>query len=267
MLREPVVAGQFYPGGRDELSGEVRTLLGGDSQRSECCGAVVPHAGYMYSGKTAGAVYSRIIPTPAVIILGPNHTGMGGSASVWARGAWKTPLGEAHVDEALADRMISKSRLLKADFSAHLAEHSIEVQLPFLQELNESVRIVPAAFKDLPPDECAEVSDSIASAVSGHDCPVSILASSDMSHYEHEKAARAKDALAIEAMLAMDEEELYRVVRSEHISMCGFIPAVILIGAVKKLGARKAELIEYTTSARETGDYSSVVGYCGVIFR
>lgn len=267
MLREPVVAGRFYPGGREELSGEVRRLLGEDSPREECYGAVVPHAGYMYSGKTAGAVYSKIIPSPAVILLGPNHTGMGGRASVWARGAWKTPLGESAVDEALADELISASRFLEDDPDAHLAEHSIEVQLPFLQVLDESVRIVPAAFKDLPLDECAEISDAIASVVSESACPVSIFASSDMSHYEHEKAARAKDALAVDAMLAMDEKELYRVVRSEHISMCGYIPAVIMLGAVKKLGCRRAELVEYTTSARETGDYSSVVGYSGIIFR
>lgn len=267
MMREPAAAGRFYPDERENLLAELRRRVPGVGDGGEFYGAVVPHAGYMFSGKTAGAVYSRVSLPPAVFILGPNHTGMGARASVWARGAWRTPLGELGVEPALADAVIGHSSLLKEDYDAHLYEHSIEVQVPFLQYLRGDIRFVPVCLSELSLEECGEISRALQKAASEHFCEVSILASSDMSHFEPEKAAAARDRKAIEAMEEMDEEKLYRVVRDENISMCGYIPAVVMLMTVKMLGSKKAEFIEYTTSAEATGDPTSVVGYCGMIFR
>ncbi len=267
MTREPAAAGRFYPGEREELLAELRRCTSGEGNAEEFYGAVVPHAGYMFSGKTAGAVYSRVSLPPAVFILGPNHTGMGARAAVWAGGAWGTPMGELEVDSALAGALIGHSPLLKEDYDAHLYEHSIEVQVPFLQYLGGDIKFVPVCLSDCSLEECREISEALSEAASEHSCGVSFLASSDMSHFEPEKAAAAKDRKAIEAMREMDEEKLYRVVRDENISMCGYIPAVVMLMTVKKLGSEKPEFIEYTTSADATGDSSSVVGYCGMIFR
>jgi MEMO1 family protein len=267
MLREPAAAGQFYPGLRRELTEELQTLMPCKSGKLRFRGALVPHAGYMFSGRTAGAVYSKLSLPPAVIILGPNHTGRGSRAAVWAEGAWRTPVGDVEIDSALAKRIIGNSSLLEEDYEAHIFEHSIEVQLPFLKYLRGDLKFAPLALAGLSFAECGLISEALVETARGCAQPPAILASSDMSHYEPEKTARAKDGKAVEAMLAMDEDELYRTVRDENISMCGYIPAVIMLMAVKALGADKAELVEYSTSSRATGDESSVVGYCGMVFR
>ena len=267
MLREPAVAGRFYPGTREELVEELLSFMPGERAPAGFFGALVPHAGYMFSGKTAGAVYSRVSLPPSVIILGPNHTGRGAPGSVWASGSWRTPLGDMGIDSRLAGAIIENSPSLEEDYDAHIYEHSIEVQLPFLQYLREDVRFAPVTLSNFSLSACEDISEALFQAAREHLSPVAVLASSDMSHYEPEKIARAKDGKAVEAMLAMDEAALYRVVRDENISMCGNIPAVIMLMTVKKLGAEKAELAEYATSARASGDYSSVVGYCGMVFR
>ncbi len=267
MLREPAVAGRFYPGKRDELVEELRSLMPGEGKGTGFSGALVPHAGYVFSGRTAGAVYSKVSLPPSVIILSPNHTGRGAPASVWPSGFWRTPLGDMETDSRLAEAIIRNSSILEADYDAHIYEHSIEVQLPFLRYLREDIKIAPVTLSDFSLSECEEISSALFEAVKAHTSDVSVIASSDMSHYESEKTAKEKDKLAIDAMLAMDGGALYSAVREKNISMCGNIPAVVMLMTVKKLGARKAELVEYATSARASGDYSSVVGYCGIIFR
>ncbi len=266
MLREPAVAGQFYGSEPEKLSAELDDLIPVRGSGSFFYGALVPHAGYMYSGKTAGAVYAKIALPPAVILLGPNHTGMGSPGAVWARGAWKTPLGDVGVDSFLAGKLIDDSFLFREDYDAHLTEHSLEVQLPFLKYLRNDIKIVPISLGAFSYGDCERAAESISSVLSENPMRAAVIASSDMSHYEPEKTARKKDSAAIDAMLAMDARSLYDSVRNQNISMCGYIPAVILIQAVKTLGSSKAELIEYTTSARASGDFSSVVGYCGMVF-
>ncbi len=176
-------------------------------------------------------------------------------------------MGDTEVEAALAAAVIKNSSILEEDYDAHLFEHSVEVQLPFLRYLREDIKIVPVTLSDFSLSECEEISSAMFEAVKTHTSDVSVIASSDMSHYELEKTAVEKDKPAIDAMLAMDEGALYSAVRDENISMCGNIPAVVMLMTVKKLGAEKAELVEYATSARASGDYSSVVGYCGMIFR
>ncbi len=266
MFREPFVAGKFYPGGREQLERKLESCLSPQQKKTGFVGALVPHAGYEFSGKTAGGVYSRIKLPPAVVVLGPKHTGEGRSGAVWAAGAWRTPLGDMEVSAKIAMRLINGCRLLEEDYAAHRFEHSIEVQVPFLQ-YSGGASFVPAALGLFSYENCREIAECLANVLGEQDEDVSIIASSDMTHFEPEDSAREKDGRAIEAMQAMDERALFDAVREENISMCGLIPAVIMIAAVKKLGAKKAELTGYATSAPVTGDYSDVVGYCGMVFR
>jgi len=289
MLRHPAVAGQFYKGSPESLRKQVREFILTDAVKTKALGIVSPHAGLIYSGSVAGAVYSRIELPDTFVLIGPNHTGLGAPVSLMARGQWETPLGLVEIDEALAASILSKSPRILEDSLAHLREHSLEVQLPFIQHFKKEFRIVPIQMLDTRLETCKEVGRAVAEAIRersqepgvrsqkseqikqrhaevnselqtpNYELPL-IVASSDMSHYEQAAAAKEKDFKAIHQILNLDPEGLYRVVREYGITMCGFGPAVAMLVACKLLGATRAELIEDANSGEVSGDYDQVVG-------
>ncbi|MAF85482.1 MAG: AMMECR1 domain-containing protein [Dehalococcoidales bacterium] len=265
MNRRPVVAGQFYPASSVQLRAMIEQLVDDNVAREDVIGLVSPHAGYVYSGLVAGAVMSRIKFKNTFIIMGPNHTGMGKPLSIMTQGTWETPLGEVEIDSELGQKILATSSYLQEDSSAHQHEHSIEVQLPFLQYFRNDIKIVPIVLASSTGDIYKEVGKDIARAVKDLNGEVVIMASSDMTHYEPQESALSKDTRAIEAMLDLNEYELLERVDELAISMCGYAPVVSLISAVKELGATGAELVKYQTSGDISGDYSSVVGYAGII--
>jgi hypothetical protein len=265
MIRNPAVAGQFYPGSPDQLRQMIKEMVDKESAKEEVIGLVLPHAGYIYSGPVAGATLSRIRFKDTFIIIGPTHTGQGEPFSIMTGGAWKTPLGEVEIDSELAQQILAASKYLREDSLAHMNEHSIEVQLPFLQYFRQESKFVPIMLGSAGGDVYKEIGREIAGVIKESPKKVVIIASSDMTHYESHQSARKKDTLAIEAMLDLDEDELLKRVRELGITMCGYAPAVSLISAAKELGAKGAELVRYQTSGETSGDYSSVVGYAGII--
>ncbi|HXE90152.1 MAG TPA: AmmeMemoRadiSam system protein B [Terriglobales bacterium] len=264
-VREPAVAGYFYPGRAETLLRDVRSYIGSPSGKLRAVGCVAPHAGYMYSGHVAGAVYARLELPRRFLILCPNHTGAGEPLAIMSRGAWRTPLGDVRIDEPLAAQLLARCDLLSDDALAHRSEHALEVQLPFLQALRTDFVFVPIAIGVGSFQPLAELGDAIAEVIAAHSEPVLIIASSDMNHYESDAVTRVKDAKAIEPMLAVDARRLYDVVRNEQISMCGFGPAVTMLTAAKRLGATQAELVKYATSGDVSGDRARVVGYAGIV--
>jgi len=267
MIRNPVVAGQFYPESPSQLRAMIETLVDEKAVKEEVIGLVSPHAGYIYSGPVAAAVMSKIKFKNTFIIMGPNHTGMGKPLSIMTEGTWKTPLGEVEIDSELGKKILAISSHLEEDHLAHQHEHSIEVQLPFLQYFREDIKIVPIMLAYSAGATCKEIGKEIAEAVKELNKEVVIIASSDMTHYEPQESAQRKDSKAIEAILDLNEDELLKRVDELNISMCGYAPAVVLISAAKELGAGNAELVKYQTSGDTTGDYSSVVGYAGIIIK
>ena len=264
MIRRPAVAGAFYEADPGRLRRTVEGFLEPDAEKVRCRGILVPHAGYRYSGAVAGAVYSRVEPVPTYLVLGPNHTGLGPTASVMTRGSWETPLGRLPVDQALAAALVSGCDLLREDGSAHLHEHAVEVQLPFLQVLSAR-SFVPVTLMAVPWGACRDLASAVAAAVQTAAEPVMVVASSDMTHFEDQASARARDALALERIRALDARGLYDVVRRERISMCGFIPATVMLLACAELGATRCTVVRYATSGDVTGDTDQVVGYAGAI--
>jgi AmmeMemoRadiSam system protein B/AmmeMemoRadiSam system protein A len=267
MIRPPVVAGQFYPASPRQLKAMIKGMIDEKAEKEEVIGLVSPHAGYEYSGPVVGALVSRIKFKDTFIIMGPNHTGRGKAFSIMTEGVWQTPLGDVEIDSELAKRILGISRYLKEDQAAHLDEHSIEVQLPFLQYFKPDVKFVPIVFSFGTGDIYQEIGREIARAVKELKREVVIMTSSDMTHYESQESAQWKDAQAIEAIVELNEEKLLQRVQTLNITMCGYAPAVSLISAAKELGATRAELVKYQTSGDTTGDYSSVVGYAGIVLR
>lgn len=262
--RTPAVAGTFYAG-TERLREQVRALLPGEARRQPVVGAVAPHAGYLYSGGVAAAVYARIEPPATLVILGPNHTGEGAEAAIMTEGSWATPLGEVGIDRALAQAILKASRTLEEDALAHRDEHSIEVQLPFVQVLMPGAQFVPICLMNLDLAACRDVGRAVAQAVREAGRPVVIVASTDMSHYLPKDVAERKDRQAIAAMETLDAEGLFAVVRRERITMCGVHPTVSAIVAAKALGAARGHLVQYATSGEISGDYQQVVGYAGLL--
>ncbi|MFH1925063.1 MAG: AmmeMemoRadiSam system protein B [Chloroflexota bacterium] len=267
MIRQPVVAGQFYPGSASQLKVMIEKMVDAEAEKQEVIGLVSPHAGYMYSGPVAGAVISRVKFKDTFIILGPNHTGRGKPLSIMSEGKWQTPLGDVEIDAELAQHLLSISHHLQEDDAAHAFEHSIEVQLPFLQYFRPDVRIVPITLSFASIDAYKEIGREIARAISDTRREAVIMASSDMTHYEPHDVAARKDRQAIDAILRLDEDELFRRVEEHNISMCGCAPVATLISAARELGATSAELVKYQTSGDTSGDYSAVVGYAGIIIK
>jgi hypothetical protein len=264
-LRHPAVAGRFYPARPEVLMRDVQSYLVGGEDKIEATGCVVPHAGYMYSGHVAGAVYARLRVPERFIILCPNHTGMGKPLAIMSEGAWDTPLGQAEIDHELAMELRNAFHSISEDANAHRAEHALEVQLPFIQALRRKFTFVPIALGVGSYAPLAELGEALAHVISAHQEKILIIASSDMNHYESDAITRVKDRKAIEQVLALDPQGLFDVVVNEEISMCGYGPAVAMLTAAKRLGAASAELIKYATSADVSGDRETVVGYAGVI--
>ena len=268
MLRLPAVAGRFYPGDRNELARAVGELApaADAAKKIQARACLVPHAGYMYSGHVAGAVYARLQLPRRFLILGPRHYPEGEALAILSQGAWQTPLGEARIDTPLAERLKRACPLLREDSVAHRGEHSLEVQLPFLQVLAGDFRFVPIALGTTRFGALEELGLAIAEVLAAEAEQTLIVASSDMNHYESDRITRVKDHKAIEKLLALDARGLYDTVRAEGISMCGYGPAVSMLTAAKNLGASRAELVRHATSGDVTGDFDEVVGYAGLIF-
>jgi AmmeMemoRadiSam system protein B len=266
MDREPAVAGQFYPADRARLAHEVERLLGPHppDPPQPAVGILAPHAGYVYSGAVAGATYARVEVPERAVVLCPNHTGLGRLAALWPDGAWRTPLGPVPIDEDLT-RALRACPLVEDDRSAHLREHALEVQLPFLQARRPDVAIAALCLGPLSAAECEEIGRAVAQAV--RERPALLVASSDMSHYIPADLAREQDMSALERFLALDATGLHERVRREDISMCGVVPATVMLAAARDLGARQAELVRYANSGDVNGDRSSVVGYAGAVVR
>ena len=271
MIRPPAVAGRFYTADARELARQIKDFCAespvNGKEKLAARGCVVPHAGYMYSGAIAGAVYSALKIPAKCILIGPRHFPRGEAMAILTEGSWQTPFGEAQIDSALAAELKRACPLLREDAIAHEREHSLEVQLPFLQQLGKDVRFVPVLVgTDLYSDlEC--LGNAIAQVVEKQREPVLLIASSDMNHYENDVLTRVKDKLAIDKILTLDARGLYRTVRSEGITMCGYAATVAVLVALQKLGAKQAQLIRYATSGDINGDREEVVGYAGIILR
>ncbi|MBE9483037.1 MAG: AmmeMemoRadiSam system protein B [Chloroflexi bacterium] len=267
MIRNPAVSGQFYPASPSQLKVMIESMVDEEAVKEEVIGMVSPHAGYIYSGRVAGAIVSKIKFKDTFIIMGPNHTGLGKPCSIMTEGAWKTPLGEVEIDSELGKSILANSSYLQEDYAAHQYEHSIEVQIPFLQYFKPDIKLVPIILAYSSGAVYKEIGREIAKAIKELNKEVVIIASSDMTHYEPQESAQRKDMQAIEAILDLNEDELLRRIDELDISMCGYAPTVSLISAAKELGATSAELVKYQTSGDTTGDYSAVVGYAGIIIK
>jgi AmmeMemoRadiSam system protein B len=262
-VRRPAFAGQFYPGTAQELKRNIDSLVVKNAKKQDIIACMLPHAGYMYSGKVAAETISRINLKDRIILLGPNHTGYGSPFSIMTDGTWQTPLGDVKIDKELAKKILAASKFLENDALAHMYEHSLEVELPFLQYFKSDFQIVPIAFLTDDINGLKEVGKEIAIAIKGSGAMM--VASSDMTHYESQQEASRKDSEAIKAVLELNEDKLMERIRGQGISMCGYAPAIAMISAAKALGAKNAELVKYQTSGDVTGDMDSVVGYAGII--
>ena len=269
ILRHPAVAGRFYPGDPDDLRAEARGYLSQASAANRASvravGCIAPHAGYMYSGHVAGAVFARVEIPRRCIVLCPNHTGMGRALAVMSDGAWQTPLGDVPIDAELAGALKRRFPALQEDSAAHRAEHATEVELPFLLLRQPELRFVPIALGTSQFEVLEQLGKALGDVVAAQKDPVLIVASSDMNHYESDAVTRVKDHQAIERILTLDPRGLFDVVTQQDISMCGFGPAVAMLTAARQLGAKSAELVKYATSGDVSGDRDMVVGYAGVV--
>lgn len=267
MIRPAAVAGRFYPSDPRELSRQVDAYTNDGGKKTSAIGCVVPHAGYMYSGHVAGAVY-RVLQLPRrILLLGPRHFPRGEALAILSEGAWNTPLGDAKIDAELAAELARAFPRLREDEVAHSVEHSLEVQIPFLQRLAGSFSFVPIVLGIDRYPVLEELGRAVARVVAAQKKPVLLVASSDMNHYESDEITRIKDHQAIDQILALDPRGLYDTVRAKAISMCGYAPTVVMLTAARALGATSAELVRYATSGDITGDRDEVVGYAGLIIR
>ncbi len=270
MLRKAAVAGYFYPGSLGVIESQIEEFLSEVAQPVPAMGAVVPHAGYKYSGPVAAKVYQRLKVAESVILAGPNH-GAGRnlmpppSAAIMSEGVWELPGGDVLVDDELARALMDETDILEDAPWTHEAEHSIEVQIPFLQYFNKSFKIVPIIIWNLSDETIMKLASALSRGIIKSGKSVTMIASTDFSHYIPHEKAKKLDATAIEKIKAMDGLGLLKVVRDKKITMCGYQPTALVIETLKILGATKAELVDYKTSGDTSGDYTSVVGYGGLI--
>lgn len=264
MQRQPAVAGQFYPDSPTHLRAGLERMIKHAKSKKHVCGIIAPHAGYMYSGSIAGIIYGAIHIPKTVLILGPNHHGLGEPAALYPDGEWLTPLGPVAINSDLNNLILENTPYVNCDIIAHSKEHSLEVHLPFLQELQPELTISALCLGGGDYQALSRIGDGLANSLQAYGGDVLIVASSDMTHYESAEAAKTKDGHAIERVLAMDPEGLLRTCRSERITMCGVIPAAVMLSAAVALGATNAELMAYGTSGDVTGDNSQVVAYAAV---
>lgn len=267
MDRHPIVAGRFYEGRPERLRAEVDGLLGqaGERQTEPTLLAMVPHAGYVFSGAVCGKTLGAAHLASTVVLLGPNHTGRGGRFALWPDGSWLIPGGALAVNTALAEALLAADPAIQADTAAHLGEHSLEVVLPFLHRLNPDTTIVPICISAPSLESLERVGRAVGRVLADFPEPVSMVVSSDMSHYIAHEEARKMDGMALEPVMTLDPAKLYETVRSRGITMCGVLPMTTGLYAAGELGATHAELVAYATSGEVSGDFEQVVGYAGVL--
>jgi hypothetical protein len=266
MTRKPAVAGSFYPADPDQLRRELDRLTGArrPPPAPRARALLVPHAGYIYSGRIAAETYLSVRLPAKAVILGPNHTGVGEAIAIMDEGTWSLPLGEAGIDAPLAAAILERCPAARSDAAAHRREHSLEVQVPFLQHLRGEISFVPICVGTQRLPLLLDLGRSLAEAIASRAEEVLLVLSSDMSHYIPAARAERLDRLALDRVLAIDPEGLLRVVRQEDITMCGVAPAVAGIEAARRLGADAARLVAYGNSGERSGDFDAVVGYAGV---
>lgn len=266
MHRKPIVAGQFYPGTAQGLREQVEQFMAqAGAPKGRTLLAMAPHAGYVFSGPVAGKTLGQAEVARDVLLLGPNHTGMGKPFSVWNQGAWDMPGGSVPVNQELAEALLKDAQDLSPDTAGHAQEHSLEVILPFLQARRDDLRIVPVAVAEHGLQKLLDVGKAMAKTLKNWLEPVSIVVSSDMSHYVPHALAEERDRLALERIEALDPEGLFNVVRKNNITMCGVLPMTLGLAICRELGATKARITAYDTSATASGDYQRVVGYAGAL--
>lgn len=265
MLRTAAVADRFYPGDQQSLQEMLKTMVPDAETARPALAVVMPHAGYLFSGPVAGATVATAQIPPEVIILGPNHHGLGAGAAVMDQGAWEMPWGTVPINASLAASVLAHCPDFQADELAHRREHSLEVLVPFLHYRQPELEIVPVCLARSDYQFCQRAGAGLAAAIKAWPRPVLLAASTDMSHFESRQAATTKDNLAIERIQDLDPAGLYQTVAEQRISMCGVIPTVISLIAALQLGARQAELIRYSDSGEASGDTAQVVGYAGLV--
>jgi AmmeMemoRadiSam system protein B len=267
LKRSPSVAGQFYYGTASKLTQQVEQYIDKDAKKEKAIGIVSPHAGLVYSGPVAGAVFSSIVFPKTFVLIGPNHTGLGAQISLMESGEWEIPTGVLQIDEKISYKIAMNIPIVTKDAQAHMFEHSLEVQLPFITYFSKDIRIVPIVILSASVDECRILGNGIAEVLKGVNYPVVIVASTDMSHYVSDTVARKKDTKATDKILALDPEGLHEIILKEKITMCGYLPTITMLFAANALGAQSARLVKYSTSAEVSGDYEHVVGYAGIVIR
>jgi hypothetical protein len=264
MKREPVVSGSFYPGTPSILKEELEKYIRFATKKKKVVGLIVPHAGYVFSGRCAGKGFGSVEIPGTVIILGVNHHNIGHAFAVDGHDYWKTPLGDAQIAQELREKLTAESDLFKVDTIASAKEHSIEVLAPFIQYIAPNTRILPISIALADIKRLVDAGIEIAALVKDNP-DVLIVASTDMSHYISAERARDKDKNAIAKIENLDPEGLYNTVMMERITMCGMAGTAVMLAAAKALGATKAEVIDYTNSGVVMGDYNRVVAYLSMI--
>ena len=265
MVRQSVVSGMFYPGDKKTLERELERLVRYSDSRKRVMGLISPHAGYVYSGGCAGKGFGQVDVPGTVIVIGVNHRGTGHPLEVDGHDIWNTPLGDCQVDIELRNRLVSHSRVFARDTQAGIEEHSLEVQVPFIQAVNPEAKILPITVSSMDIDELMQAGREIALCIQDSNQEVLMVASTDMSHYIDADTADAEDHKAIEKISALDPQGLFEVVMLRRISMCGVSPTTIMLKAAVELGATETELVEYTHSGKASGDYSQVVAYLSML--
>jgi AmmeMemoRadiSam system protein B len=267
MLRQPAVANQFYPGVPRQLAASIKVMTPAvaEDEKATALAVVSPHAGYIYSGPVAAETFARVKVPESVVIIGPNHHGLGAPLAIMSDGAWAMPFGEVPINHALSELLKSHIPLAQEEYTAHRHEHSLEVQVPFLQTHQAALTISPLVVSLLDFSSCQTIGQGLAKAIKAYGHQVLMVASTDMTHYRSRAFASRQDHLALARITALDPEGLYRTVVEQEISMCGFIPTTITLIAALELGATRAELVRYSDSGEASGDTDRVVGYAGLI--
>ena len=266
--RPPAVAGAFYPADASELDKLVDEMLPAEMPEQKAYGAVmVPHAGLVYSGRIAAETLARVEPPETVIVIGPKHTPHGLDWAVAPNTSWSMPGATIPGDQKLARELVNAVPNLQFDAAAHAREHGIEVELPFINRLAPGAKVVGITIGSGGLEQCQQAGEALAKVIAAREERILLMISSDMNHFATDEENRRLDALALEALESLDSERLFNTCRQHNISMCGMLPAVIVMEALKHLGKlNRCERIGYATSADVSGDKGRVVGYAGVVF-
>ena len=267
MIRKARFAHSWYAGVPEQLEADVDSHMTVAEHPEKVMACIGPHAGMMYSGSVAGALYGEVRVPRVAIVVAVNHRGAGAPAAIVSSGTWETPLGPVPVHRELACAVTQHVPFLEEDPRAHAQEHSLELHLPFLKTRNRDLQIVPLCLQQLSLETCLAIGNGLARAMKQSGEDALLVASTDMSHFEPQEAAERKDRLAIECILALDAQGLYNTVQKNRISMCGVVPTTAVLSACVKLGAHESRLVKYATSGDTSGDYGSVVGYAGIWVR